>query len=467
MDGALKNIKHFLATSGPSLLAYWAMTFYGLAAFSLVLVVEVGPAPELIMILMQFAAVTIVGQLIGHVMGYLRLRLPFVLMGVGMCCGVQTLSTPALAAVPYLAVIWFMAPFTLASGFLAIRHRKEIFGAWIPLMYSVGASVILINIDGDKLSRWMAGDKYAVWNVVNLTIIAGALLLFVIYMVTRQAQSLSMWQDAALQPSQRPTGMGPMGDDGRKYNPRARISCMTWIVIAVLAAFVTIGTAAVAPYLFRTAEQDQGDGKGKGGQGDGKGQQRDGKGQPRDGDGKGQQNQGDGQQSQQPDPDMDKVSEGVKRMAQQGFDLLVMLLILLVALILIYFIFWRPARRMATIRHLESPAWAVPSTQRIKDLWRRALISLHDVGVEPRRTESVEEMADRAEAYLTKKYGAAPSGLQEAAEIYSRVQYSIGVGSEDLIRMAASVDLLTEYVDNRLTWWQQLGNLYGGLKDDQ
>ena len=445
----MEGLWHRVKTFGPALLAYWVMTFFGLAAFSAVLLIRGGAGGEMFLLLGQLVMVTVVGQLAGHALGFLRPRLFIVLMLASLGCWIQVLLLIPMAN-GLTVIVWFMAPFTLASGFFAVRSRTEIFGAWVPVMYAVSASLVLINTDAKKLGSWHGGNKFAVWDLFNLAIIAGALLLFLIYLVARQAQSLSLWQDAARMSSVQASA---------NYNPRARISWMTWGVIALLGVALTVGTAAAAPYLFRTADEEEGK-EGKGGQGQGQGQ---GQGEQRGGEG----GQGEGDSSENPmdNADMDKVSEGVRQVAQQGANLLMLLIMLLVGLVLIYFVFWRPMRRMAVMRHLERPAWPVPPTQRIQDMWRRALIALHDVGMEPRPTESVKHLAERAHATLSQRFGSAPTGVIEAAEIYSRVEYNIGVSPHDVIRMAASVELLTVYVENNLRWWEQLQNLYGGLKE--
>jgi hypothetical protein len=164
-----------------------------------------------------------------------------------------------------------------------------------------------------------------------------------------------------------------------------------------------------------------------------------------------------------PSADWDKVQEGVKEAAKQGLNLLMLLLMLLIGVLIIYFVFWRPLRRVAVLRHLERPAWPVPATQRIQDLWRRAQIALRDLNIETRESETVEALAARAIEELRARFGQAPPGLGEAAQIYSQVQYNLGVTAQAQSRMAAAVELLTDYTEDKLTWWRQVQNLYRGL----
>lgn len=444
---------HWVKTSAPALAAYWALTFYGLFVFSgVILVLDPGAAGEIMLILAQLWAVTVVGQVAGHVLGYLRPRLWVVWIIVGVTCGAWFAVSPGLLAVPWVVVAWFFLPFALGSGFLAIRHGTEVFGTFMPVVYSIGACIVLLNRDAEKLAAWKGGEKYAVWDAVNIAILAGCLLIFIIYMVARQSQSLTHWQEGA----QAPLRAGvPVA-----YKPRARVSWLTWVLVAGLAFVVTVGTALLSPFLFRTGEQE--------GDGGGGGQQQ----QPSDGDGGGRE-PGDGEpydgepqdgkdKIKPPDADWDKVGEGIKKAAQAGFDLLTFLLMILVGLLLIYFVFWRPARRVALLRHLERPAWPVPTTERIHDLWRRALIALRDLDIETKDSETVEDVARRATQELAKRHGQPPTGLVEAAEIYSRVNYDLGVNPEDTAKMAASVELFTDYTEGNSPWWKQLRNLYRG-----
>ncbi|MEL6180972.1 MAG: hypothetical protein AAFS10_18570, partial [Myxococcota bacterium] len=408
---------HRLKTSGRATLAYWLMTFYGLAVFSGVVLFML-PGPEVAMILLGFVLGTIVGQVLGNGFALLKPRWWVVAMTVSTCCGMLSVAPMAAIAIPaagpMLLAAWFILPFAITSGFCAIRYRMEIFGAWIPLMYSVGGALVWINVSPDKLAAWHTGSKWAIWDMVTVPILAGALLLFIIYLVMRQSQALSLWQDSTQMPDTPGTP--------RRYKPRARISWTTWGCIGVLALALTITTAAVSPYLFRTGSGD----KEGGGQSRGDGEPRSGRGEPQEGEPEPKEEEEEADPFEAPDADWDKVREGIEEAARQGFNLLMMLIILLIVVVLIYLLFWRPIQRLAVLRHLENPAWAVPATQRIQDLWRRVHIALHDAGVELSASEPAERLAERAGAVLAKQFGEPPPGLDEAAAIYTRVHYNIG-----------------------------------------
>jgi len=160
------------------------------------------------------------------------------------------------------------------------------------------------------------------------------------------------------------------------------------------------------------------------------------------------------------------MKEGVKEAAKQGISLLGLLLILLLCVVLIYLLFWRPIKRLAVLRHLENPAWAVPATQRIQDLWRRVQIGLNDAGVELSSAIPADLLADHASNILAKQFGTPPPGLIEAAEIYTRVHYNIGVQPNDLTEMAAAVELFTSYIDDKLSSGEQIQALYRGLPSE-
>ena len=177
----MKGVLHWLKNAGRPLLAYWVMTGFGLTVFSVVATV-LKPGPELIPILGSFALATVVGQVLGNALGYLRPRFWLAFVLIAFSCFVELLITPALAALgplaPFAGIIWFMMPFTILSGFFAVRNRMEIFGAWIPTMYAVAGAVMIINAKG-KVAAWKM-SKWAVWDVVTIPILAGAILFFVI-----------------------------------------------------------------------------------------------------------------------------------------------------------------------------------------------------------------------------------------------------------------------------------------------
>jgi hypothetical protein len=493
----MKGLLHWIKNAGRPLLAYWLMTAFGLTVFSIVATV-LNPGPELIPILGSFWLATLLGQVLGNGLGYLRPRFWIATLLIAFSCLIEVLISPALAALgplaPFAFIVWFMLPFTILSGFFAVRNRMEIFGAWIPTMYAVGGAVMIINAKG-KVAAWKM-SKWAVWDVVTVPILAGAILFFVVYLVMRQAQSLSLWQESV-------DLRMPSLTAAARYKPRARISWMTWGCVGALAILLTCSTAVVSPFLFRTATSEDGKGGGDGKNGDGKGgdgKGADGKGADGKGGGKGADGKGggkgangngggkggsgggkggsggggggdggggggagDGDPMEAPEPDWDKTKEGAAQAAQAGLQLLLLLLLLLLIALIFAACGYRPSRREALLRHLESPTVRVAPSKRVENLWRRAVIALSDIGIKSTVAEPASALAARAVLELKARYGQAPEGLIEAAAIYTRVHYNLGIEAEDDFQMASNVNRVTRFVGTRLDFWAKAKNYYRAI----
>ncbi|MBK6692720.1 MAG: DUF4129 domain-containing protein [Myxococcales bacterium] len=208
----------------------------------------------------------------------------------------------------------------------------------------------------------------------------------------------------------------------------------------------------------------QGDGQqGQGQQGDGQqgqGQQGDGQqGQGQQGDGQqGQGQQGDGQQGQGQggDDDSDKPSASqAGQQAQQallsGFNIMMWFLLFALAMLILGLIGFPPLRRRTLLRHLETPVWPVAPTERVTNLWRRAIEALAEAEIIAESGETPQDFARRATREVEERFNIRAEGLVYAATLLEKVDYAgrgLGPGDEDAMRRAVMtfVNQLTPYV---------------------
>jgi len=414
-----------------SLLTWWLLGLFGAIALTVVVVLTDDDADRDLHLLLIHLGIG-GGMLLGNLVAFLRLRAwPMTLIAAafgGVAYLMATAELPEEILVPALlaAVVFFPATQVL-------RSHREILATWAPLLYSTGAILVWAD-DHEYDVAWHEGQKWAIWDGVSLGILGGALFLFLLYLVARQIMVMRLWQ------------LGPRSTRHEATSPSAGLPWATWLVGVLLLAVLTASTAVAAPYLFRSGPGDR-DGDGHTGPADGPPEPA----EPDPVEGEG--GSGFGQQ----------LVEQLKRVASQGIDWLELVLGLLVCLLLIRFLLYPPIRRLATLRHLERPAWPVPATRRIQDLWRRALIALTDAGLTLSPSEPACALAARARSELGARFGAPPPGALEAASIYERVEYQLAaVQKDDLTRMAAAVDLVVEYVDGHLDRAAQVKNLYRG-----
>ncbi len=438
-------------------------------AFSLAVMVK-DPDPDGVMALGIFAAITWLGVLSGQAAALLRLRdwLLYALWGFfwsfGLMFGVFATATAGPAGILVFAFV-VLYPMFVVGGAWSLRAGKALFGAWVPLMYATGTAIIVAESNG-RVDDWKAGDKWAVWDVFTLSVLAAAVLLFLVYLVSRESHRLSLWRRGPRAPL-----MGSVAESGAA---RPRLSCMGWAAVVVLALLLTVGTALLAPYLWRT-----GPGGDSGGDGDpvaddgGSG----GAGQPQPGDHAGEGRPDPGEPGDHANPGLKKrwqeaagdklqeAGEALRPEVSQALDLLSTLLIALVLFALALLSFWRPVRRLILARHFERPFLPLSPTARIRNGWRLVEIAIGDAGVEPRENEPAASLVRRARPALDRisAGGVEVHGLAEAAEIRDRVEYGLGVHADDVALMERTARWTYHTVWDRLGEWVKIKRMYRAI----
>jgi hypothetical protein len=438
------------------LLVYWFFLLVMFGAFSVAALLD-DPSSEGMMFLGFFGLVTFSSVGLGQVLALLRVRdwvlytLWAAIWAGGAFFGVLGAMSIGAAAGPLMILFFiyiFLGPMFMVAGAYSIRVGRAIFGAWVPLMYASGTAIIMAENSG-RVAEWHAGNKWAVWDVFTFGILGLGIVLLLAFLVTRESHRLHLWRR-----SKRGMGKGSIKETGAA---RPRLSCMGWGLLAFLAIGLSVGTAAVAPYLWRTGPGDR----------DSDNQY---EGDPQDG---GQDRHQDGKNGDSPqervERQVESVGEEVQRNMQpvtdQGLDLLSTLLILLLLWILAVLVFWRPVRRLLTIRHLRDPFWTVSATKRIENGWRMVEIAMGDAGVPPRPGEPAVSLVTRAGPMLKKlKAGKVEvHGLEDAAMVRDRIAYGLGVGPEDVALMNHVADWAYDTVWDRLGDRGQLKAMYRGI----
>lgn len=441
------------------LLVYWVFLITMFSAFVLAVMVD-DPSLEGLFALGIFAGITVAGVVVGQAAAILRIRdwLLFVLWGIfwtaGMAFGVFASAVAgALGVFVFAFVVLF--PIFVVGGAWSLRAGRALFGGWIPLMYATGCAIIVAENAG-RVAEWKAGDKWAVWDGFTISVLAVGILLFLAYLVAREGHRLALWRRAPTAPL-----MGSVVESGAA---RPRLSCLGWVLMGMLALVLTVGSAVVAPYLWRTGpgEADDDD-------------------DPVSGQDTGQPEEPPEEQPAEEKPKkrskfqdrweqaagdgMKEVREELQPQVSQGLDLLGTLLIALALFLLALLVFWRPVRRLVLARHYERPFLDLPPTTRIRNGWRLVEVALGDAGVEPRPNEPAASLMKRAMPTLLKlsPAGLEVHGMAEAAEIRDRVEYGLGVHPEDLALMERTARWAYHTVWDRLGEWARVKLLYRGI----
>ncbi|HEY4220334.1 MAG TPA: hypothetical protein VGO62_03310, partial [Myxococcota bacterium] len=135
---------------------------------------------------------TVLGHVVGNALAMLRLRLWLVALLAGfVAIGVAI----AMAAGPVGGFV-LVGALAALGGYFGVASRMEIFAAWLPLTYAVGAAVLWMNTHG-RVSVWLTGAKFAVWDALTFSFLSGAVLLFLVFLMSRHALALTLWRDAA------------------------------------------------------------------------------------------------------------------------------------------------------------------------------------------------------------------------------------------------------------------------------
>jgi hypothetical protein len=431
-------------------LAYVVCVVFAFAAFSGAVLVSDGMDGGGLVILGALALSTFVGVAIGQLLAFLRIR-TWIVMLFGAFCWIASIGFGvALASAigdagAIVALVLFLLPIALTGGLWSLETHRALWSTWLPLLYTTAAVLVWSEARGND-SAWFAGDKWAIWDVATILVLGGSVVLLLFYLVARETHRLALWRrgpTAPLAPSRQETGAA-----------RPRLTVLSVVLLLGMAGALTIATAVVSPYLWRTGPGDR---DGNDGGGDPQEQQDP---PPADGD---PQPAEDNEFLERMGKAIQQMAEKMEQAGEQGGGAVCSMLTLAFLALIGFLLGYRPLKRLFLLRHLKDPFWQVPATTRIEQGWRLVEIALGDAGVHPRPGEDAAGLARRAAPVLKRLSPVEVHGLDDAAEVADRVRFGLGVAPEDLEVMARFSSWAIDTVWERLGDGEQIRCMYRGL----
>lgn len=423
-------------------LTYQAWVIVMLAIFDLTLLATDGFSPESALILGVISFGTILGVTLGQAMAIARLRGSFLgCMSVFWTIIACLITTPLAALGPLgvgLLVLVWLVPIFVSGGVWSLASSRALFAAWVPVIYGTGAMFTIVN-HSDALHRWESGDKLAVWSISTALILFFTIALLLAYLVQRERHRLHLWRFGS-----RSLLAGSVTEKGAA---RPRLTMLGWLAVITVGLSLTAGTLIIAPYLFRTSEEE--------GEGQSQGQQQQNQGQQ--GQSQGQQGQNQGQQQQQQEPNAgDEAQRALQAIAQAMCPLLIgLFLITAAAAVLI-----RPIRRLAVIEYLRKAPIPVGPTTRIRMGWRLIEIGLGDLGIDADESVDASAWIARHQVQLQAIDAELLTQLREAARIRDRIAYGLGIEPGDVENFAMQADRIFVIATNRVELQREAQNIF-------
>jgi hypothetical protein len=290
-----------------------------------------------------------------------------------------------------------------------------------------------------------------VWDFFTFSVLGVAIALMLAFLVARETHRLWTWRRGAKAPL--------MATFKEKGAARPRLSCLGWIMLCMLAGVLSVGTAAVAPFLWRTAPSEDGE------RCDNCPPKEDPGEQPNKGDNGGEDGAGGDERKEKVEDVIEEIKENLEPSGAQALDLLTTLLTALFLLMMALLIFYRPVRRLLMVRHFKRPFWTVSATTRIEHGWNLVEIAMGDAGLLARPGEAAISLARRAGPTMQRLAPgrAEVHGMVDAAAIRDRVVYGLGVGPNDVGIMDRVARWAFDTVWDRLGDKGQIKAMYRGL----
>ena len=398
------------------LLAFWILSVGGLAVMTATIVMLEGGAPHDFDTFLSFVFGCIFGLGCGNLLGLFRVRLWVgVVFGIVNVIMMVAIAEAGGSGFEVVLLGWIGFLMGIGCGHLALSHRFGLAAAWLPILCWVGSIMVYLN-DYGRVSQWEQ-SKISAWMPVPLFYLFCLVVLLLWYMAAKETHRLALWEMLGGAPWKRTLV--------RTQKRRVRLHPRGVAAILALSAIVFIAGAVISPYLWRTGRGDR-----------------------------------EAHHAQEPPPerrydtepyDWDGVANAIRRMIREVQDSGGMLLPFVPL-----FLLNRPIRRAIRLRHLRRPLTRVPPTKRVKNLWRLVRLGVTDNGWRPRAGASVQDVADEVQA-RARKHGAPRSdAVAEAAEIYTRVRYGLGIRPDDVERLERAATQAYSDARRGMTVWQQL-----------
>jgi hypothetical protein len=458
------------ALAGP-VAAYWATLALSFSAFSAAILIVAGWSTEVIVALSYLAAVASGAVAFGQACALLRLR-TWAVAAAGMGGGllllgltVVTSSVPAVAAL--LGIALFLFPFFALSGWWSLTVHGALLATFAPITFFVGAILTVVFEDGG-LQRWQSGDKWAIWDGLSLAVLALAVASLLAFLAFREGHRLHHWQNH---------GADALVTQTRRSGSRlmARLSgCGTVAAIAALGLALTIGTALLAPYLWRTGPSDRGEPAGtESSESTERGARRDREPAPyRAPAPRPARPLGCGNDPAPTEPAPHPApaprrppqvgepmsSEQMQEAAEQaGLSLLFLLLFAVLGLLALA-LFLPPLRRTWMLAHLRRPMWPVPPTRHVQQSWWLLEVAIGDLAVPRSAADTPATLVRRAVDVLPGDLHLAP--LLEVVAVYDRARFGLGMQPDDTDRARRQAEMAYEAIWSHLTEWEKVRAIY-------
>lgn len=420
---------------------YWASVVLGLGLFTgcVVLFSKADDPGVTAGLIGGFWLGTFGGLLAGQLMALLRLRSVWVLGGAlalwAALAFAMASSAVAATQLDALAPAWiallialFILPMFLATGHWSLSTHTGMLATFGPLMWFTAAILVTANNTGGA-DAWFAGDKWAIWSVFTVPILGAGVVLVLVYLAGRELHRLHAWRFSPL---------GPDLPEGATTTVGLRSAgCGSLVVLLILAIPLTVGTALVAPYFFRSHESDEG--------------------RPRDGGGVSGQDPADQQPSPTTPTDGTQQVQQLQQAASEAARALITLLMLLLFALLAILVFGLPLRRMLLLQYLRTPFWPVAPSRRVAQHWRLVEIALADADLHRQPGDSATALARRANAEVPLLD---PESLQRAAEVADRVAYGLGIAHDDVMVARRAAEMTYQSVWDDLSEWARWKAMY-------
>lgn len=435
---------------------YWVFLLLMFGAFCVAAMID-DPSPGTVAALAIFGGTTLLAVVTGQIMALLRLRDTVIYLfaviwwSVGFALS-ATLTAVAgeLGAVLMALVILF--PLFLTGGLWSLRVGRALFAAWVPLVYASGTAIILAESNG-RVDAWKAGDKYAVWDLFSFGVLAVGIVLLLAFLVAREGHRLVLWQSSENAPL-----AGSVAESGVA---RPRLSLLGWLLLGGLAFSLAVGSALLAPYLWRTGPRDGRDGDRAASSGDDGADPAEAPSEPSESSPpKKAGKRGRGKTIDRSEGPVEAARQAAEPDEQGPGGVVIDPLLLLLLAILGLVLGGPPVRRLLLVERLRRPSGGVSATTRIEQGWRLVELALTDAGVPLSAGEPAEQIAARAGPVLAARFPLQVEGLAEAAAIRDRVAYGLGVDPQDLVQMELIAGLVYDVVWDRLGDGAQIRALY-------
>lgn len=398
------------------LIVFWILSAGGLFAMTATIVMLEGGPPNDFATLLSFVFGSIFGMGCGNMLALFRVRYWLnILFGLVNIVVMIAFASAGGAGFELVMLGWIGFLMGIGCGHLALSHRFGLAAAWLPILCWVGSIMIYLN-DYGRVAQWEQ-SKISAWMPVPLFYLFCLIVLLIWYMVAKETHRLALWEMLGGAPWKRTLI--------RSTKKRVRLHPRGLAAILVLSLIVFVAGAAISPYLWRT--------------------------------GRGDREAHHAQEEPEPriDPiekyDWDGVANAIQKMIKEVRDAASSFLPFVPL-----FLLNRPFRRLARMRHWRRPFWRVPPTQRVKNLWRLVRLGVTDSGWGPRAGTSVQDVADEVQDRARKHGVARSAAIAEAAEIYARVRYGLGIRPDDVARLEKASTQAYHDARRGMTGWQLL-----------